>query len=195
MALKDIRTHELVRKAIHMSSSAIPLMYWYLFDRDPMLKIVIIMASGFLLAEYLRFQSPGVKQLFTAIFGPALRPHEYQKLTGATYVFTGAVLSIFLFPEEVAVPALLILSFSDTSAALIGIPFGRHPFFAKSMEGSTAFFIVTLIILWLFYPERYISNIGIAGLLTVAEALPAKIDDNFMIPMVAGILLMLVHVL
>ncbi len=189
MALADIRAHELVRKAIHLSSGTIPLMYWYMFDRSLMLKIVIFMASGFLLAEYLRFQTPIGNKLFTKIFGSALRQHEYVKLTGATYVFTGAVLAIFLFPREIAVPALLILSFSDTFAALIGIPFGKHRFLAKSVEGSTAFFVVTLLILWLFYPENYLLNIPIAGLLTVAEAYPSHIDDNFLIPMVAGILL------
>ncbi len=195
MVLSTIRSNELVRKAIHLSSGTIPVLYWYGFEKEFMLKAVIILASGFLAAEYLRFHVPAVKQLFVKVFGSALRDHEYQKLTGATYVFTGSLICIFLFPKEIAVPSLLILSFSDTSAALIGIPFGKHPFLAKSREGSTAFFLVTLLILMLFDPESIAVNVGVALVLAIVEALPLKVDDNFLIPIVAGLLLSLSHIL
>ncbi len=195
MALSRIHSNELVRKAIHLSSSFIPLLYWLIFDRDLMLKVVIVLASGFLFAEYLRFHLPVAKQLFIKIFGSALRDHEQKKLTGATYVFTGAVLCIFLFPKEIAVPSLLILSLSDTFAALVGIPFGRHRFLAKTVEGSTAFFIVTLIILAFFFPDKIILNFIVALFLTVVEAYPSNLDDNFMIPLAAGISLSLMTML
>ncbi|MEA3287967.1 MAG: SEC59/DGK1/VTE5 family protein [Candidatus Marinimicrobia bacterium] len=191
MTISSLRSNELVRKAIHLSSSAIPLLYWFGFERNIMLKGVIFLATGFLTAEYLRFHSQVGKQLFMKVFGSALRQHEHQKLTGATYVFTGSVLAIFLFPKEIAVPALLILSISDTFAALVGIPYGKHPFLAKSREGSITFFLTTLLILELFRPEDFLVNMVIALILTITEALPLKLDDNFVIPIAAGLLLSL----
>lgn len=149
------------------------------------------MAAGFLLAEFLRLRFDWAKKYFMLIFGPAIRDHERSNLTGATYVFTGAVISIFLFPKEVAVPALLILSISDTLAALVGIPFGRHPFFKKSVEGSLAFFISASVILYLFYPETLVVNLVIALIVTLAEANPVNLDDNFLIPLLTGSLLLL----
>lgn len=187
--------HELVRKAIHLSSSAIPLLYWFVFERDIILKGVIILSMGLLAAEYLRLHIPTGKRLFNLVFGSALRTHEHQNLTGATYVFTGAVLCVFLFPKEIAVPSLLILSLSDTFAALVGIPFGKHPFLAKSMEGSAAFFIVSILILTLFFPGTIILNLLVAIILTVAEAYPMNLDDNFMIPLLSGLLLSLISLL
>ena len=191
MGLSSLRSHEVVRKAIHLSSSLIPLLYWFLFEREIMLKGVIFMSAGFLLAEYLRLNFEWARKYFMLIFGPAIREHERSKLTGATYVFTGAVIAIFLFPKEIAVPALLILSISDTLAAMIGIPFGRHPFLKKSLEGSLAFFASALIILYLFEPEQLLLNILIAAAVTIVEASPPKLDDNFLIPVLSGGLLLI----
>ena len=191
MSQTVIQRHELVRKAIHLSSSLIPLAYWFLFDRDLMLKTTVFLASGFLLAEYLRFHQPLGRKFFLLAFGSALRSHEKVQLTGATYVFTGAVLTIFLFPKEIAVAALLVLSVSDTVAALIGIPFGRHSFLKKSLEGSVAFFLVTVAILWIFFAGQPVLILLTALLVTLAEAYPPGLDDNFLIPLLTGLLLSL----
>jgi dolichol kinase len=192
MSLSEIRSHELVRKAIHLSSAAIPLLYWFVLERHHVLEGVIVLAFLFLSAEYFRLHSETSRRLFMRVFGSALRSHEHENLTGATYVFVGAVLCIFLFPKEIAVVSLLILSVSDTCAALIGIPFGRHKFLSKSVEGSTTFFVVTMIILQLFLPASLLLNILVAAALTVAEAYPMDLDDNFVIPILSGILLSLI---
>ena len=195
MNSSKLQNNELIRKAIHLSSSIIPLSYWFLADRHFTLRIVIFLALGFLTADYLRLKSGAIEKVFMRMFGSALRHHEKKNLTGATYVFTGSVVAIFLFPKEIAVPALLILSISDTLAALIGIPFGKHKFLKKSVEGSTAFFISTLIILSIFFPEVIVINILIAAMVTLAEAYPMNLDDNFLIPIMSGILLSLASLL
>lgn len=189
MTLAAIRPHELVRKAIHLTSAAIPLLYWFILDREIMLKGVIFLSMGFLTVEYLRLSFPTAKGLFLKVFGAAIRDHEQKNLTGATYVFTGAVLTIFLFPKQIAVPSLLILSISDTVAALVGIPFGKHKFLAKSMEGSFSFFVSSILILFYFSPESIVLNVLVAAILTIAEAFPMKLDDNFLIPLLSGSLL------
>ncbi|MCF7808333.1 MAG: phosphatidate cytidylyltransferase [Candidatus Marinimicrobia bacterium] len=191
MTALSIRSNEVVRKAIHLSSAAIPLLYWHLFDKDTMLKGLLFISTGFLLAEYLRLRFDWAKKAFMLVFGPAIRAHEQQQLTGATFVFTGAVISIFLFPKTMAVAALLILSISDTLAALIGIPFGRHHFFRKSVEGSLAFLISSLLILFYFYPQAVFQNLIISLIVTLAEANPINLDDNFLIPILTGSLLFL----
>ncbi len=195
MSLANLRRHEVIRKAIHLASSLIPLSYWFLFERDITLQIVIILALGFLTVDYLRLKSTAIGKMFMRVFGLALRSHEKQKLTGATYVFSGSVVAIFLFPKEIAVPALLTLSISDTLAALIGIPFGKHKFLKKSLEGSSAFFISTLLILGIYFPETLLINIFVAAIVTLAEAYPMNLDDNFLIPILSGVLLSLASLL
>jgi len=195
MSLADLRTNELVRKAIHVSSSLIPLIYWFHLDRRMSLHIVIFLSLGFLAADYLRLRFKSLEKWFMLIFGSALRHHEKRKLTGATYVFTGAVITIFLFPKTIAVASLLILSISDTVAALVGIPFGRHPFLKKSLEGSLAFFSSTALILILLFPQMVLIDLLIAALVTLAEAYPMGLDDNFLIPILSGTLLTLTTIL
>ncbi len=195
MSLANLRSHELVRKAIHLSSSIIPLSYWFLFEKHLTLQIVIVVALGFLTVDYLRLKSDFIEKIFMRIFGSALRQHEKKNLTGATYVFTGSVVAIFLFPKEIAVPSLLILAISDTLAALIGIPFGKHKFLKKSLEGSAAFFISASIILAIFYPGNLLIAMLIAASVTLAEAYPINLDDNFLIPILSGTLLSLASLL
>lgn len=191
MSIHDIRQNELVRKAIHLSSASIPLIYWFYLDRGIMLKGVSFIALGFLLAEYIRFHQPLGTHWFMKIFGPALRDHESHRLTGATYVFVGAVVNIYLFPKEYAVPALLVLSVSDTLAALVGIPFGNHRFLKKSLEGSLAFYASALTILVIFFPAQLPLLLLLVLVVTLAEAYPMGMDDNFLIPTLTSMLLVL----
>ena len=188
-----LQMNELARKVIHVSSSTIPLIYWFWLDREWMLKGLIFIALGFLTAEYLRFHWSAGRTMFFKIFGAALRHHESVRLTGATYVFTSAVLAVFLFPKPVAVASLLVLSLADTAAALVGIPLGKHRFLKKSLEGSLAFFVVTNLILWWYFPDL-LWMLLIAGVVTLAEAYPFGLDDNFVIPLLTGALLLIAGV-
>jgi len=120
-----------------------------------------------------------------------LRKAEAQTFTGATYVTTGALLTIVIFPKQIAVTVLLFLSVSDALASLVGLRFGRVRFHGKSLAGSTAFFVSGLTIALLTLPEAPL--LGAAGALvaTVVEALPlrignSKLDDNLSIPLVTG---------
>ncbi len=184
---------ELVRKFIHLLSAVIPILYWFYFDRDTMLKSMIVIALFFLCAEYSRLHFPLIRNLFMKVFGPALRKHEHHQLTGATYIFSSAALTIFLFPKEAAVPALAVLAIADTFAALVGIPLGRHRFLAKSIEGSATFFIVTCIILYSFQNLNPILMIAVALFATLVEASPKRFDDNFLIPLTVASMLFLLQ--
>lgn len=187
-----LRPSEIVRKCIHLSSSLVPVLYWTTYARDTMLKTTIVLGLLFLVAEYLRLRVEWIKRIFWFIFGKALREHEQEEMTGATYVFVGAAITIAVFPRELAIPALFILTLADPMAAIVGIPLGRHPFFSKSLEGSAAFFIISMLILLYFHPLHWSLLILVALAGTIVEARPARIDDNILIPsMVAALLYLL----
>jgi len=186
---------ELARKGIHIANSAIPLIYYYRMSQDLILRILLILAFIALLIEYLRLHYPRLQQLFINLVGPALRNHESNHLTGATYVFAGMVFTAFLFPKEIAVPAMLTLSVADAMAAVIGIPFGRHRFLAKSLEGSLTFFIFTCTILAIYALVSWPAILIVALIVTVVEAYPKSFDDNILIPLTVGSLLYLARFL
>jgi dolichol kinase len=92
-----------------------------------------------------------VAKIFYTIFGFLLRQHEVdtgkKNLNGATYVLISALICVIIFPKIFFVTAFTILIISDSLAALIGRKFGRHKLFAKSLEGTLAFFISASIVI------------------------------------------------
>lgn len=181
---------ELVRKLVHLSSTAVPLTYCYA-SREFMLAALSILTTIALGAELLRARHSGCRAFIDRWLGKIIRGRETSTMTGATYVMLGCLLSVVLFPRKVAIAALLFLSISDALASLIGIKFGRARLFGKSLAGSTAFLVSAVAIVHFVQPAP--PWIGIAGALTatVVEALPLKLagrmlDDNLTIPLSAG---------
>jgi glycerol-3-phosphate acyltransferase PlsY len=105
---------------------------------------------------------------------------------GSTYFLFSTILTILLFPKSIAIASLLILILADTSAALVGKGVGRVSIYGKTLEGSLAFLLTSLLIVWI-YPNlnRFSGSLGSLGA-TVIEILPIKINDNLTIPLVAG---------
>ena len=76
---------------------------------------------------------------------------------------------------------------------MIGRKFGKHNLWNKSYEGSIAFFIIGLAIVFLTPKittgiNEYIIAISALFFTTVVEALPVEIDDNLSIPITFGII-------
>jgi dolichol kinase len=180
---------ELFRKGIHLFTSIIAFSYFYA-DKKTILMISIFLMSGFLAADILRLNFRIVGKYFHLIFSELLRKGEKRNaLTGATYLFIGITASIILFPKYVAITAVLILTLSDTAAAVVGRKFGRNKIGNKSVEGSAAFFAVTAaIIVCVLKPVWYVTVIAALSI-SILEAAPLKINDNLTIPLISGLLL------
>jgi dolichol kinase len=194
-------TAEIVRKGIHLSSLAIPVVYYFL-SRSTALTILIPLTLAFLLSDLTRLFFPAIGRLHEQIFGWLLRTHERldrgRHLTGATYVLLSAVLCVWIFPKVIVITSFAILIISDSAAALIGRRFGNHPFLAKSLEGSFAFFSTALIVVALApkianLPGEYLIGTAAAVLGTLVEAAGLDIDDNLSIPLSIGTALWLLY--
>ena len=191
--------YEFARKAIHLSSLLIPLIYWHI-GRKQALLILAPVTAGFFLVDISKHFVPFLSTWYHATFGTMLRHHELNKerlhLNGATWITLAAFVLIACFPKTVAVAAFAMVSISDTVAALVGKRFGRHRYGQKSIEGSLAFFVSAVLVVALI--PGLLLPVGIVMALagTIAEALALKIgafriDDNFSVPLagaVAGML-------
>jgi dolichol kinase len=186
---------ELLRKSIHLTSLAIPVVYYFI-PLELGLKILVPITLFSLAVDTLKLFSKRFRKLFIKIFGFMLREHELDEskhtFTGASFVLLSAVITAVIFPKVIMITAFSILIISDTAAALIGRRYGKHKFLAKSLEGSLAFFVSAVIVVLLTPKvtgsfEEYL--IGIAGALvaTFGENLSyGWADDNFVIPLSAG---------
>jgi dolichol kinase len=186
--------YEIVRKGIHLFSLSIPTIYFFI-SQQLALCLLLPITAVFIGIDTARYYIPAVSRWFYRWFGWLLRRHETdinrKQLTGASNVLISASLCVLLFPKVIAINAFAILIISDTTSALVGRRFGRHRFFAKSLEGSVAFFISAVIVILIApkvsrLPAEYVVGIIAAAIGAIVEALPIRIDDNLSIPLAVG---------
>ena len=83
------------------------------------------------------------------------------------------------------------MTISDSFAAIVGLKYGKTKIYKnKSLEGSTAFFITSVVIIIFFLPSLKIISIFIIAFgATLAELFAShRINDNLVVPLVASIL-------
>ncbi len=186
--------HELVRKAIHLCSLSIPIIYYFLSKRDA-LTLLVPVTAVFLIVDIARYYSPTVSRWFYSWFGWLLRKHEQdgdlKRLSGATNVLLSACFCVLAFPKIVTINAFAVLIISDTTSALIGRRYGKRRFLHKSLEGSIAFFVSAAIVI-LLAPKvngsafEYGIGFVASAIGAVVEAASVRIDDNISVPVSIG---------
>lgn len=183
---------EILRKIVHLATLIIPVGYALTSERTVILFLVPFFMA-LLTVDLLRHFHSGMASLFEKyFFGRVLREEEKASFMGSTYFIFATILTILLFPKSIAIASLFILILSDTAAALVGKGIGKIGVFGKTVEGSTAFLITSLLIVWI-YPHlgRLSGSLAALGA-TVIEVLPIKLNDNLSIPLVAGAIMFFV---
>lgn len=192
---------ELARKFVHLLSILILLIYFVVadtFDRQIALILLVLVLIVLLELEYVRLEIGRKIPILSSIW-KLRREKEKDKLGGDVYILIGAILVLSIFDIRVAVAAILMTTFGDLVAALVGSRFGRNKLPVvknKSWEGSVAEFVVDIIIGFVvfswggyLYPSFLISLIIIivmALTATFVEVVVNKIDDNLLIPIFSG---------
>lgn len=180
---------EAPRKAIHLTSIAIPLAILHL-PLSACRRALVVLAVALLVADVVKIHQPKLRPLFTTFFGPLIRRHEHTGITGATYMIVSALLATFLFEPVVAAAALVFLIVGDTFAAIVGMAWGKTPLFGKTLEGFVAGFVTSFAAAVALVPSLSPSTIAFGALVgALVEILPIPVDDNFRIPLVAGLVL------
>jgi glycerol-3-phosphate acyltransferase PlsY len=176
---------EAKRKALHFSSSWVPVAY-YIIPEQAGKTALLLAAAVFLTVDVLRLHEHRIKNLFHRLFGELVREHERNTLLGSTSLVISALLTSYCFEKSIVVASLLFLTVGDTTAALVGKTYGKTPIFGKTAEGSMSCFLACSAIAAVV--PGIPLGVGVLGALTatVFELLPIPIDDNFRIPLAAG---------
>jgi phytol kinase len=186
--------NELIRKSIHLSSSIIPISY-YFFSRDIEIIILLIISFLLVLTDLLRMKSESFRNFYLTIMKPILRGHEIVNnkslFTGGTYIVLAFLFCVIIFPKPIAITSMFVVIFCDSFAAIIGKHMGKNFISSKTIEGALAFFICGVIIILLTpkitdsVMEYYLGFIAIF-FSTIFELAPIKIDDNISTPIFFG---------
>ncbi len=173
---------ELIRKSIHLTSVVIVIVYFYA-GKNAVMGMLILFLLLFLIIENARLKYNISIPLLQSLF----RKNEISHPAGHIYFIIGAIISISIFSYEIASAAILMATFGDLSAALIGKKYGRTKIFhgPKSLEGSLSALIVNFVIGYLFlggWPVAVIMALSA----TLAELWFTRVDDNLAIPIFSG---------
>jgi acyl phosphate:glycerol-3-phosphate acyltransferase len=156
----------------------------------------------FLLVDFLRLRLTSMKSIFIILFGTMLRRKEFSSLTGGSYLMLASLVCMLIFgmgPDGrvsgVFMAAIGFLALGDTAAAIVGLSVGRVKIFRKTLEGMLAGLLVCLGVAWLvsILPGLdFPLGIGILGAVSasVVEALPIEVNDNVVIPLLSGTVMM-----
>lgn len=196
---------ELARKFTHLLSVFIIIIYFivsYLFNKQIALLLLVLILIVSLEFEYLRLEIPRKIPVLNRVWSYIRREKEKDRLGADIFILTGAILVLAIFDTKVAVAAILMTTFGDLAAALIGIRFGKHYLsFLKdrAWEGILAEFFVDLLIgfvvfFWGFWVDLslvynlyfWLVVLVMSITATFVETIVYTMDDNFIIPVFAG---------
>jgi dolichol kinase len=158
-----------------------------------MILLAVLIIGGFISLISRKYQIPIVHQVLTFFE----RPDEIKRFPGkgSFYLVLGALLSLFLFEQQVALAAIAIMAIGDSFTSLVGIYFGQfsNPFNpAKNIEG-TIFAILAATLGAFNFVEFNQALLGSVGGMIFESITKAKInrviDDNLLIPLIAGFIM------
>ena len=195
----DSHRFEIRRKMVHMALGLI-LALLIQIGLLGAYSLGIITAIGFWLA-YLekKRRLPFLSTLLDIFERNALRKVFPGK--GLLFFLLGSFLAVLLFPKDIALASIMVLAFGDAISHLFGVHFGKiiHPFSDKKfLEGAIAGFFAAAMGALLFVPAHEALLAAFAGM--CVEALEVRVrriqvDDNFLIPLAAGALILALRAL
>jgi dolichol kinase len=187
MSKKVIRSDEVIRKIIHVAFGTMFIILITLFGRTPVLYFLIACFVLGAIISYFLLKRASIP--FFSSFVAQVERHYEKTLPGqgALVFFLATIILLIIFPQEIIVLGALFVSvYGDGFSSLVGKAFGKVSLPNKmTLEGSAAGIAVSAFFLSALFP-LHISLIT-AVVAMGAEFLP--IDDNFTIPLVAGLVL------
>ncbi|ORY56874.1 uncharacterized protein BCR38DRAFT_414195 [Pseudomassariella vexata] len=144
-----IHKHEVPRKVLHVSIGFI--VYWlYVTGTQPGWVTPWLMAHliPIALTDYLRHTYPSLNRFYVGCLGAFMRESEYDGWNGVVFYLLGAWMVLHFLPKDVAIVAVMLLSWCDTAASTFGRLWGRYTLRirrGKSLAGTLAAFVVGVV--------------------------------------------------
>ena len=186
--------HEIGRKIIHITILIVLAAYFVIQDslvsagytavlaKQVALLFLVALLIVFPVLEYFRLEL-GWKMPF---FSQFIRPKEQNRMYGVIYFLSATIISLAVFDFKIALAALLMTTFGDMVAALVGKKYGTTLIYRnKTWAGFFGELITNLIVGFLILDKIYVI-LGMAFIATIVETLVDELDDNLLIPIFSG---------
>ena len=186
--------HEIGRKIIHITilivlvayfviqRSLIDAGYTAVLAKQVALLFLVALLIFFLVLEYFRLELNWKMPFFSQF----IRPKEQNRMYGVIYFLSATIISLAVFDYKIALAALLMTTFGDMIAALVGKRYGTSLIYRnKTWAGFLAELAINLIVGFIILDKIYVI-LGMAFVATIVETLVDELDDNLLIPIFAG---------
>ena len=186
--------HEIGRKIIHITilivlaayfviqNSLIDAGYTATLAKQVALLFLVALLILFLILEYFRLEL-GWKMPF---FSQFIRPKEQHRMYGVIYFLSATIISLAVFDYKIALAALLMTTFGDMVAALVGKRYGSTLIYRnKTWAGFLGELATNLMVGFIILDSIYVI-LGMAIVATIVETLVDELDDNLLIPIFSG---------
>ena len=180
--------NELYRKIIHICSIIFPITYY--FTTFTFFSLFILSSTVILLIiDFMRKKSYSIESFLNIFLNKVYRQYEKNELMSASYMFISFSFITFMFNKPEVIFGMLIVIFSDSIAALIGIKYGKILIINnKTLEGSFSFIIATITILILMNFDLQLYELLIISFsATLTELITPTRYDNFTIPITSSL--------
>lgn len=189
---------ELRRQAFHICVG-LALLFLTKYGILNPIRIFLILIFGIILSLLSKRYKIPVVYWFLEKFE---RKEELTKFPGrgVIYLFAGVLLSLKLFPPDIAYASIIILSLGDSISHLVGTRIGKvkHPLSdVKLLEGTLVGTLFAFIGALFFVPllEALLASIGAMTAEVVEFEMNKRVvDDNIIVPLVAGTIMLLVRI-
>lgn len=187
----------ITRKLWHMATGLLGLAFYRKsgLSIDTVATALLIFSACSFLVEYTRLRNEKLNQLLMIVMKPIMRESEKNSVSGMPFYALGVSLSLFFFPERIAILSILFLVFADPIASFCGILYGRDKILPnKSLQGTIAAFSVCYIVTLVYglihaTPSMNLLVFSVfAGIIgAVSELCSQFVDDNLCIPVISGL--------
>ena len=185
---------EIGRKIIHITILIVLAAYFfvqrYLVDygftavgaKQIALLVLVAILILFLVLEYFRLELDWRMPFFSQF----IRPKEEHRMYGVIYFLSATIISLAVFEPKIALAALLMTTFGDMMAALVGKKYGHTLIYRNKTWAGFLAEMGTNIIVGFFVLESIYIILGMAITATIVETLVDELDDNLIIPIFSG---------
>jgi len=182
------------RTLLRPAALAFPLLSFFI-SHSALVTLIGVVLAIFFITDIIRILNKKVGKFLIKDIKKSFavyKDKEHLRISSMTLFLLGCFLSFLLFERNIAFTAIVFLIFGDMSAKILGLAYGRHKFFNKTLEGSLAHFIACIVLGYILhiYLGVPIPLIFIGSFIaTLIEAVPFNIDDNLSVPVITGAVL------
>ena len=183
---------EVKRKMFHivLGFGVVALYYFNIFDASRLFLLILFGLIVCTLAKY--YKIPGIQYMLDEFE----RKENLKRLPGKSviYFLAGALLAILIFPKDIAIASLLILTIGDGISPIIGMSEGSIAGAAFSIVG------IMLFVYWgyisITFLEAFLASFAAMFFEGVEWQLHRDLqDDNIIIPLVSGWVIWLLRII